>query len=153
MQDVQTFIRTFPPCGRWTRMDCRFGSKRRRVRLFACETLLPNCGPLPQTSHRLAIACVKPPGFKKGAGRARVASHRRGGGARRKRKVIANGFAQRQVEVAPRIPGSRRKRPRVSVKEQRVKVRRAFKTAAVVAFVAALPFVLSACGGGKVTAK
>jgi hypothetical protein len=23
--------------------------------LFACETLLPNCGPLPQTSHRLAI--------------------------------------------------------------------------------------------------
>jgi hypothetical protein len=23
--------------------------------LFACETLFPNCGPLPQTSHRLAI--------------------------------------------------------------------------------------------------
>ena len=45
MQDVQTFMRTAPPCGRWTRMDCRFGSNRRRVRLFACETLFPNCGP------------------------------------------------------------------------------------------------------------
>ena len=55
MQEVQTFMRTVPPCGRWTRMDCRLGSKRRGVRLFACETLLPNCGPLPQTSHRLAM--------------------------------------------------------------------------------------------------
>ena len=55
MQDVQTFTRTFPPCGRWTRTDCKLGSKRRRVRLFACETLLPNCGPLPQTSHLLAM--------------------------------------------------------------------------------------------------
>ena len=55
MQVVQTFIRRAPPCGIFTRIDCRFGSKRRGVRLFACETLLPNCGPLPQTSQRLAI--------------------------------------------------------------------------------------------------
>ena len=58
MQVVQTFIRTVPPCGRWTRIDCRLGSKRRGVRLFACETLLPNCGPLPQTSHRLAMIAL-----------------------------------------------------------------------------------------------
>jgi hypothetical protein len=55
MHLVQTFVRCAPPCGRCTRMDCRFGLKRRRVRLFAWETLLPNCGPLPQTSHRLAM--------------------------------------------------------------------------------------------------
>src|SRR2546430_17499656 len=55
MQLVQTFMRSTPPCGRCTRMDCRFGLKRRRVRLFAWETLLPNCGPLPQTSHLLAM--------------------------------------------------------------------------------------------------
>src|SRR5436189_173743 len=55
MQRVQTFIRPFPPAGSWTRIDCRFGSKRRRVLLFACETLFPNCGPLPHTSHRFAI--------------------------------------------------------------------------------------------------
>src|SRR5215813_12604569 len=55
MQVVQTFMRRAPPCGVCTRIDCRFGSKRRGVRLFACETLLPNCGPLPQTSQRLAI--------------------------------------------------------------------------------------------------
>jgi hypothetical protein len=55
MQLVQTFMRSTPPLGRCTRIDCRLGSKRRRVRLFAWETLLPNCGPLPQTSHRLAM--------------------------------------------------------------------------------------------------
>ncbi len=55
MQLVQTFMRTLPPAGRDTRISCRFGLKRRRVRLLACETLLPNCGPLPQTSQRLAI--------------------------------------------------------------------------------------------------
>ncbi len=42
MQVVQTFIRRAPPWGDFTRIDCRFGSKRRGVRLFACETLLPN---------------------------------------------------------------------------------------------------------------
>src|ERR1700722_2198622 len=30
---------------------CRFGRKRRRVRLFACETRLPEVGPLPVTSQ------------------------------------------------------------------------------------------------------
>jgi len=63
MQVVQTFIRCAPPWGFCTRIDCRFGSKRRLVRLFACETLLPNCGPLPQTSQRLAII-VQPPDSK-----------------------------------------------------------------------------------------
>src|SRR6185503_7765461 len=56
MQVVQTFIRRAPPCGCCTRIDCRFGSNRRGVRLFAWETLLPNCGPFPQTSQRLAIS-------------------------------------------------------------------------------------------------
>ena len=62
MQDVQTFIRCAPPWGFCTRIDCRFGLKRRGVRLFACETLLPNCGPLPQTSQRLAII-IQPPEY------------------------------------------------------------------------------------------
>src|SRR5882762_7441255 len=55
MQLVQTFIRRTPPCGNCTRIDCRLGLKTRGVRLLACETLLPNCGPLPQTSQRLAM--------------------------------------------------------------------------------------------------
>jgi len=55
MQRVQTFIRPLLPEGSWTRIDCRFGSNRRRVLLLACETLFPNCGPLPQTSHLFAI--------------------------------------------------------------------------------------------------
>src|SRR5688572_7970714 len=55
MQRVQTFIRLLPPFGSWTRTGCKFGLKRRRVLLFACETLLPNCGPLPHISHRWAI--------------------------------------------------------------------------------------------------
>ena len=55
IQRVQTFIREFPPAVCWTRIDCRFGLNRRRVLLLACETLFPNCGPLPQTSHRFAI--------------------------------------------------------------------------------------------------
>src|SRR5258707_13893640 len=55
MQLVQTFIRRTPPRGNRTRIDCRLGLKTRGVRLLACETLLPNCGPLPQTSQRLAM--------------------------------------------------------------------------------------------------
>jgi hypothetical protein len=55
MQRVHTFIRPLPPAGSWTRTGCKLGLKRRRVLLFACETLFPNCGPLPHTSHRLAI--------------------------------------------------------------------------------------------------
>ena len=30
---------------------CKFTFQRRLVMLCACETLLPNCGPLPQTSQ------------------------------------------------------------------------------------------------------
>src|SRR5829696_3271027 len=55
MHLVHTFTRRAPPCGCCTRIDCRFGSNLRGVRLFAWETLLPNCGPLPQSSQRLAI--------------------------------------------------------------------------------------------------
>src|SRR5947209_19607715 len=55
MQLVHTFIRRAPPCGNLTRIDCRLGLKTRGVRLLACETLLPNCGPLPQTAQRLAM--------------------------------------------------------------------------------------------------
>src|ERR1700739_1673014 len=35
---------------------CRFTFQRRLVTLCACEMLLPNCGPLPQTSHPCAIS-------------------------------------------------------------------------------------------------
>src|SRR5947208_11069784 len=55
MHLAQTFIRRALPWGVFTRMDCRFGLKTRGVRLLACETLLPNCGPLPQTSQRFAM--------------------------------------------------------------------------------------------------
>jgi len=55
IQLVHTFIRFALPWGCWTRIDCRFGSNLRGVRLFAWETLFPNWGPLPQTSQRLAI--------------------------------------------------------------------------------------------------
>jgi len=55
IQLAQTFIRRTPPWGSRARTDCRLGLKTRGVRLFACETLLPNCGPLPQTSQRLAM--------------------------------------------------------------------------------------------------
>jgi hypothetical protein len=37
---------------------CRFTFQRRRVTLWACEMLLPNCGPFPQTSHTCAIALL-----------------------------------------------------------------------------------------------
>ena len=37
---------------------CRFTFQRRRVTLWACEMLLPNCGPVPQTSHICAIALL-----------------------------------------------------------------------------------------------
>ena len=55
MHLVHTRIRRAPPCGSCTRTNCRFGLNRRGVRLFACDTLLPNCGPLPQASHFLAM--------------------------------------------------------------------------------------------------
>lgn len=34
---------------------CRLTFQRRRVALLAWETLLPNCGPLPQMSHLAAM--------------------------------------------------------------------------------------------------
>jgi hypothetical protein len=55
MQLVQTFIRLALPVGVFTRIDCRLGLKTRGDRLLACDTLLPNWGPLPQTSQRFAM--------------------------------------------------------------------------------------------------
>src|SRR6185503_5080585 len=55
MHLAHTRWRSAPPLGSCTRTDCKFGLNLRRVLLFACETLLPNCGPLPQTSHLFAM--------------------------------------------------------------------------------------------------
>ena len=54
MQLVQTLMRRVL-LATLARTDCRLTFQRRRVLLFACETLLPNCGPLPQSSHLAAI--------------------------------------------------------------------------------------------------
>ena len=37
------------------RFHCKFGSQRRRVLLFACDTLLPDMGRLPVMGHTFAI--------------------------------------------------------------------------------------------------
>src|SRR5579875_3801841 len=55
MQLVQTLIRLETPALMRAFTCCRFGFQRRRVTLCACEMLLPNCGPLPQSSHTCAI--------------------------------------------------------------------------------------------------
>src|SRR5690606_16724232 len=50
MQEVHTFRRLgVPPC--WVRTVWMSGFQRRRVRRCEWETLLPNPGPLPQTSQ------------------------------------------------------------------------------------------------------
>src|SRR3977135_640242 len=54
MQLVQTRMRLLPPLT-WALTGWRFTFQRRRVVLWACEMLLPNCGPLPQRSHFCAI--------------------------------------------------------------------------------------------------
>src|SRR5687768_15228 len=41
------------------RTVCRFGSNRRGPTLWACETVRPTTGPLPQTSHRLAMMFLR----------------------------------------------------------------------------------------------
>src|SRR5580693_9204412 len=56
MQLVQTRMRLLPP-ETWALTDCRLTFQRRRVVLWACEMLLPNCGPLPQRSHFCAMTC------------------------------------------------------------------------------------------------
>src|SRR5215208_6002457 len=131
-------------------MDCRLGSKRRRVRLFACETLLPNCGPLPQTSHRFAIDFLKTSELVvKSARKKRVlVSNRALNGLYSKRKFIAKGFRRRQVwRERPRQPqGVLRhlvKQLFVSLKEQKVKVQRV-SIYIIVAVVLGM-FALSAC--------
>src|SRR6516165_9762802 len=55
MQLVQTRMRFGAPFTR-AFTACRLTFQRRLVTLCACEILLPNCGPLPQTSHTCAIS-------------------------------------------------------------------------------------------------
>ena len=54
MQLVQTFMRWLLPLT-LALTACRLGFQRRRVVLWAWEMLLPNCGPLPQSSHFCAM--------------------------------------------------------------------------------------------------
>ena len=54
-QFVQTVIRRVRPLT-FARTSCRFGIQRLRVRLCACEMLLPEIGFLPQISHTRAIS-------------------------------------------------------------------------------------------------
>src|SRR4029077_1908476 len=51
---VQTRIRLLPPL-MTARTDCRFGSNRRALTLFAWLCCRPTTGPFPQSSHRFAI--------------------------------------------------------------------------------------------------
>src|SRR5580692_222694 len=55
MQLVQTRIRLLPP-PTFALTGRRLTFQRRRLMLCAWEMLLPNCGPLPQTSHTCAIS-------------------------------------------------------------------------------------------------
>src|ERR1700733_9922270 len=59
MQLVQTRMRLEAPFTR-AFTACRLGFQRRRVTLCAWEMLLPNCGPLPQTSHTCAMTRLQP---------------------------------------------------------------------------------------------
>ncbi len=54
MQLVQTRMRLLPPMI-LALTACRLGFQRRRVVLWACEMLFPNCGPFPQSSHFCAM--------------------------------------------------------------------------------------------------
>src|ERR1039458_4883597 len=58
MQLVHTVIRLLAP-STFARTACRFAFQRRRVLLFACDTLFPNCGPLPQNSHLAAMVLLQ----------------------------------------------------------------------------------------------
>src|SRR4029077_8577420 len=71
MQLVQTRMRLLPPLT-WALTGWRFTFQRRRVVLWACEMLLPNCGPLPQRSHLCAMTCSDPESQKIPGDRARV---------------------------------------------------------------------------------
>src|SRR6185437_6803451 len=55
---VQTVIR-LPAPFTLARTGRRFTFQRRRVLLLAWETLLPNCGPLPQRSHLAAMVLLQ----------------------------------------------------------------------------------------------
>ena len=51
---MQTRMRLLPPL-MIALTDCRFGSKRRALTLFAWLCCRPTTGPFPQSSHRFAI--------------------------------------------------------------------------------------------------
>src|ERR1700749_1302096 len=56
MQDVQTLSRFLLPPGRVTTCTVwTFGSHRRLVRRWECDTDLPKPGPFPQISHTAAM--------------------------------------------------------------------------------------------------
>ena len=55
IQRVQTFVLFLLPLAVAIRTVFRLGSHRRLVLLCAWDTLFPVIGPLPQTSHTLAI--------------------------------------------------------------------------------------------------
>src|ERR1700722_14383352 len=56
MQDVQTLSRRLLPPGRFTTCTVwTFGSHRRLVRRWECDTDLPKPGPFPQISHTAAM--------------------------------------------------------------------------------------------------
>src|SRR5262249_39178271 len=56
MQDAQTLRRCLLPPGRATTCTVwTFGSQRRLVRRWECDTDLPKPGPFPQISHTAAI--------------------------------------------------------------------------------------------------
>jgi len=58
MQLVQTRMRLLAPA-KVALTGRRFTFQRLRVVLFACEMLLPNCGPLPQMSHLAAMVLLQ----------------------------------------------------------------------------------------------
>lgn len=60
MQLVQTRTRLRVPFSVTMCADCRFGSQRRLVLLFAWLTLFPARGPLPQTAQKAAIGLSLP---------------------------------------------------------------------------------------------
>jgi hypothetical protein len=57
MQRVHALMRLTPPFTS-ARTVWMFGSNRRGRTLWACETRRPTTGPLPQISHRIAIARI-----------------------------------------------------------------------------------------------
>src|SRR6185437_9287118 len=100
MQLVQTRIRLEAPFTN-ALTAWRFGFQRRRVTLCACETLLPNCGPLPQISHTCAMVLLQNPDSQ----------------WVQRRRVAIKGVTERQCHPYPAessVYRNRPKRPRLT---------------------------------------